>query len=75
MALPGKCNEFTDKIEAIFNEEFCKFCHQLKRFIEYFENLKIGAIYRNEAKLKTILSKTKITINQGVIERDRHMFS
>ena len=30
MALPGECNEFKDKIAAIFNDDFSKFCHHSK---------------------------------------------
>ena len=58
MALPGECNEFKDNV-AVFNEEFCNFCHQSKRFNECFEHLKIGALYRNEAKIKTMYKKVK----------------
>ena len=63
-------------IQNIFDEEYRKACLSSHISQQCFNNTKIGAAFRNEKKLGTLISKSKLLeLIKHKISLGRHSFS
>ena len=57
---PGECYGFRKDIQDIFKEELEQACQRSSIFQQCFAEVKVGAIFRNEKKLRALVSKSKL---------------
>ena len=60
LVLPGSLMQFNKEIKEIFRREKARFLAN-KRFSHIFSNIEVGHVFANNANLKKLIVRTKVS--------------